>query len=155
MDRLFALDLCRLIYLHTQRSGVFRNRAVVDTSVVGVADDATFSSVAICKSEAHLNMFGRFSTGIHEMGTFLHVLDEHCLLDRLIDNKLISNKVFFDLCIGQLDIFTPFAQKTVLTVRALIHVTSSSGGSLPVVSMCAFLPMYIGADLDLLASSTK
>jgi hypothetical protein len=34
------------------------------------------------------------------LGTFLHVLDEHSLLDRLIDDKLVSDKVFANLGAG-------------------------------------------------------
>jgi hypothetical protein len=83
--------------LHTQIPLELGDGTVVDIAVTGVVDHTTFPSVTDRKSETHLNVPGRRSTTPHEVIALVHVLDEHGLLDPLVDDELISNEVILDL----------------------------------------------------------
>jgi hypothetical protein len=83
--------------LHSQAPFEFGNWTVVNATIVGVVDHSAFSSVTSCKGKAHPDVLGRRPTAIHELVPFFHILDERNLLDRLVDDELIANKVVLDL----------------------------------------------------------
>jgi hypothetical protein len=94
---MYVPDLICLIYLHTQAPRESVDWTVVDTTVVGVIDHSTSRSAFGRKCEAHLDVSSGRSTATHEFTTFFRILNEHNLLDRLVDNELVSNKVVLNL----------------------------------------------------------
>jgi hypothetical protein len=90
-------DLSLLVSLHAQLAPELINGTVVDTPVSSVVDDSASCLVSVFERKAHLDVPGVRPSTEHEIGAFGGILYQYRLLDSLIDNELIADKMVFDL----------------------------------------------------------
>jgi len=87
-----------LIHLHPHGASKLGDWTVVDSAAAGAVEYSAFSRVTIREREAHFDILGQWSTPSDEFIPFIHVLNKYSLLNCLVDDELISNKVVIDLC---------------------------------------------------------
>jgi hypothetical protein len=90
-------DLSLLVSLHPQLTPELINGAVVDTAVSSVVDDSASGLVSVFERKAHLDVPGVRPSTEHEIGAFVGIVYQYCLLDSLVDNELIADKMIFNL----------------------------------------------------------
>lgn len=90
-------SLSFFICLHAQLSLEFVDRTIIDTAIRCEVNHSTPPLVAVCKGEAHLDVPRSRSTSMHESRPFGSIFNEYCLLNRLVDDELVSNKMILNL----------------------------------------------------------
>ena len=90
-------DLVFLVHLHTQLTPVFIDRTVVDSTAACIIDHAAAPLITIRECETHLYVIAHWPSFRHKTRSLIGIWEQHCLLEALIYDELVSHKIVVDL----------------------------------------------------------